>query len=317
MKAITQDAYGSADVLKYVDLPDPVIGADEVLVRVRAAGVDPGVWHYMTGLPTAGRLGLGLRRPRVPVRGSDVAGVVEAVGRNVEKFRAGDEVFGVAAGGSYAELARARADRLVRKPEEVSFEQAGATPVSGMTALQGLRDEGRVEEGQRVLVFGAGGGIGHMIIQLARGYGAQVTGVARESKRDFVRSLGASTEVTGRYDLIMDTAGNRPLHELRPLLTPSGTLVIVGGEGGKGRFLGGFERTFRAYAISPFVGQRLKPLMSLPKLADLEALAGFLADGTLRPVIDRTFALPAAPDAIRYLNSGAARGKVVVTVAPA
>jgi NADPH:quinone reductase-like Zn-dependent oxidoreductase len=186
-----------------------------------------------------------------------------------------------------------------------------------MTALQGLRDRGRVEEGQRVLVFGAAGGIGHMVVQLAKGYGAEVTGVARESKRDFVRSLGASTEVSGHYDLIVDTAGNRPIRELRPLLTASGTVVIVGGEGGKGRFLGGFERTFQAYAMSPFIRQNLRPVMSLPKLADLEALAGFLADGTLRPVIDRTFALDAAPDAIRYLNSGAARGKVVVTVTPA
>ncbi|WP_433367340.1 NAD(P)-dependent alcohol dehydrogenase [Actinoplanes sp. CA-142083] len=317
MKAILQDEYGSADVLRYMEIPVPVVGDDEVLVRVRAAGVDPGVWHYMTGLPTAGRLGLGLRRPRVPVRGSDVAGVVEAVGRNVRKFKAGDEVFGVAASGSYAEFAKAKENRLVPKPDGVSFEQAAATPVSGMTALQGLRDRGRVEEGQRVLVFGAAGGIGHMIVQLARGYGAEVTGVARESKLDFVRSLGASTEVTGPYDLIMDTAGNRPIKELRPLLTPSGTLVIVGGEGGKGRFLGGFERSLRAYAMSPLIRQRLKPVMSLPKLADLEALARFLADGTLRPVIDRTFALDAAPDAIRYLNSGAARGKVVVTVTPA
>jgi NADPH:quinone reductase-like Zn-dependent oxidoreductase len=317
MKAITQDAYGSAEVLKFRDIPVPSIGDDEVLVRVRAAGVDPGVWHYMTGLPTAGRLGLGLRRPKVPVRGSDVAGVVEAVGRNVRKIRTGDAVFGVAASGSYAELARAKENRLVLKPEEVSFEQAAATPVSGMTALQGLRDKGRVEQGQRVLVFGAAGGVGHMAIQLARGYGAEVTGVARESKRDFVRSLGASTEVTGHYDLIVDTAGNRPLKELRPLLTPAGTLVIVGGEGGKGRFLGGFERTFRAYGMSPLIRQRLTPLMSLPKLADLEALAGFLADGTLRPVIDRTFVLAEAPEAIRYLNSGAPRGKVVVTMAPA
>ena len=314
MKAITQDAYGSAEVLKFREIPVPAVGDDEVLIRVRAAGVDPGVWHYMTGLPTAGRLALGLRRPRVPVRGSDVAGVVEATGQNVQKIRVGDEVFGVAASGSYAEFASAKENRLVPKPEGVSFAQAAATPVSGMTALQGLRDKGQVGAGQRVLVFGAAGGIGHMIVQLARGYGAQVTGVARESKRDLVRSLGATTEVTGPYDLIMDTAGNRTLKELRQLLTPTGTLVIVGGEGGKGRFLGGFERSLWAYAMSPLIRQRLKPLMSLPKLADLEALAGLLADGTLRPVIDRTFGLEAAPDAIRYLNSGEARGKVVVTM---
>ena len=317
MKAIMQDEYGPAEVLELRDIPKPEIGEDEVLVRVRAAGVDPGVWHYMTGLPTAGRLALGLRRPRVAVRGSDVSGVVEAVGRNVGNIRKGDEVFGVAASGSYAEYARCRADRLVIKPDGIGFEQAGATPVSGMTALQGLRDLGRVESGQRVLVFGAGGGIGHMVVQLARGYGAEVTGVAREAKRDFVRALGAVTEVTGQYDLIMDTAGNRPMAELRPLLKPAGTLVIVGGEGGKGRVLGGFQRSLSAYAISPFVRQRLKPLLSLPKLADLEALAGFLADGTLRPAIDRTFGLAEAAEAIRYLGTGEARGKVVVTVASA
>jgi NADPH:quinone reductase-like Zn-dependent oxidoreductase len=317
VKAIMQNRYGPVDVLAERDIPTPAIGEDEVLVRVRAAGVDPGVWHYMTGLPTAGRLALGLRKPRVPVRGSDMAGVVVKIGGNVGNVREGDEVFGLAAGGSYAEFAKARADRVVLKPAGVSFEQAGATPVSGMTALQGLRDLGRVESGQRVLVFGAAGGIGHLVVQLARGYGAEVTGVAREAKRDFVRALGASTEVTGPYDLIMDTAGNRPLAELRRLLKPAGTLVIVGGEGGKGRVLGGFQRSLSAYAISPFVRQRLKPLLSLPKLADLEALAGFLADGTLRPVIDRTFGLAEVADAIRYLGTGEARGKVVVTVASA
>jgi NADPH:quinone reductase-like Zn-dependent oxidoreductase len=317
VKAIMQDRYGPVDVLAERDIPTPEIGEDDVLVRVRAAGVDPGVWHYMTGLPTAGRLALGLRKPRVPVRGSDLAGVVVNTGRNVRNVRPGDEVFGVAASGSYAEFARARADRVVLKPAGIGFEQAGATPVSGMTALQGLRDLGRVESGQRVLVFGAAGGIGHLVVQLARGYGAEVTGVAREAKRDFVRALGATTEVTGRYDLIMDTAGNRPLSELRRLLTPAGTLVIVGGEGGKGRVLGGFQRSLSAYAISPFVRQRLKPLLSLPKLADLEALAGFLADGTLRPAIDRTFELSEVADAIRYLGTGQARGKVVVTVASA
>jgi NADPH:quinone reductase-like Zn-dependent oxidoreductase len=317
VKAIMQDRYGPVDVLAERDIPTPEIGEDDVLVRVRAAGVDPGVWHYMTGLPTAGRLALGLRKPRVPVRGSDVAGVVVNTGRNVRNVRQGDEVFGVAASGSYAEYARCRADRLVLKPVGISFEQAAATPVSGMTALQGLRDLGRVESGRRVLVLGAGGGVGHLAVQLARGYGAEVTGVAREAKRDFVRALGAGTEVTGSYDLIMDTAGNRPLAELRRLLKPAGTLVIVGGEGGKGRVLGGFQRSLWAYAVSPFVRQRLKPLLSLPKLADLEALAGFLADGTLRPAVDRTFALSEAADAIRYLGTGEARGKVVVTVASA
>lgn len=313
MKAMTQDRYGDIDVLQLRDLPEPVIGDNDVLVRVHAAGVDAGVWHYLTGLPLAGRLGLGLTRPKIRVRGADLAGVVARVGAAVRTLHVGDEVFGQG-DGSYAELTRCRADRLVAKPAGVSFAEAAATPVSGYTALQAVRDEGQVAAGQRVLVFGAGGGVGHLAVQLAIARGATVTGVARPAKSDLVRALGADTEVTGAYDVIIDTAGNRPLPVLRALLTPAGTAVLVGGEGGGGRFLAGFERQMTAMVTGRFGRQRLRPLLALPRLDDFRTLAGLLADGTLRPAIDRTFPLAEAGEAIRYLHSGEARGKVVVTV---
>jgi NADPH:quinone reductase-like Zn-dependent oxidoreductase len=315
MKAIMQDAYGPADVLTLRDRPEPAIGDDDVLVRVHAAGVDPGVWHYMTGLPLLSRLGFGLRRPKNPVRGLDLAGVVERVGRNVRTHRPGDEVFGQG-DGTYAEFARARADRLVPKPAGVSFVEAAAAPVSGYTALGAVR-AGKVAAGQRVLIFGAAGGVGHLALQLARARGATVTGVCRPAKTDLVRSLGADTEVTGAYDVIIDTAGNRPLKVLRSLLTPAGTAVLVGGEGGGGRLLAGFDRQMRAAVTGRFGKQRIVPLMALVNPADLETLAGLLADGTLRPAIDRTFPLARAGDAIRHVNSGEARGKVVVAITEA
>jgi NADPH:quinone reductase-like Zn-dependent oxidoreductase len=312
MKAIMQDHYGPAEVLHLGDLGEPAIGDDEVLVRVHAAGVDPGVWHLMTGLPYAVRLGFGLRRPRSPVPGSDLAGVVERVGSAVTSFAPGDEVFG-SGRGTYAELAVARADRLAHKPPQATFVEAAAVPVSGMTALQGLR-AGGVGADRRVLIFGAGGGVGSMAVQLARAYGASVTGVSRPQKAGLVRSLGADTEVTGRYHLVLDTAGNRPLRALRALLTPDGTAVLIGGEGSGGRVLAGFDRQMRAMVLGPVLRPRVRALMSLPRQADLETLAADLADGRLRPVIDRTFALPEAPAAIRYAATGAPAGKVVVIV---
>jgi NADPH:quinone reductase-like Zn-dependent oxidoreductase len=325
MRAIVQDAYGSADVLELreIDKPEPTDG--EVLIRVRAAGVDPGVWHLMTGRPYLVRaMGFGLRAPKVRVRGRDVAGVVESIGANVSRFRAGDAVFGTAEG-SFAEYVCAREDRLAPKPANLSFEQASAIPISGLTALQGLRDAGKIEPGQRVLVIGAAGGVGSFAVQIARASGAEVTGVCSTNKIDLVRSLGASNVIdytredfadgSRRYDLILDTAGNRSLTHLRRALAPKGTLVIVGGEGGGGRWLGGFDRQiFRAPLLSIFVGQTMRPLVSTESVKDLLALKELVEAGKVTPVIDRTYPLSQAPDAIRYLAEGHARGKIVVTV---
>jgi NADPH:quinone reductase-like Zn-dependent oxidoreductase len=308
MKAIVQDAYGETGVLRLEEVGVPEIGADDVLVAVRAAGVDRGAWHVMTGLPYLGRLGFGLRRPRNRVRGLDVAGTVEAVGANVTRLHKGDEVFGTCRG-AYAEYARARADHLVLKPAHRTFEQAAALPTSGATALRALR-----HPGDRVLVIGAGGGVGTFAVQLAKARGAHVTGVCSTAKADVVRQMGADQVIdytreplTGSYDLILDIAGNRSLSTLRALLTPHGTLVIVGGENG-GDFSGGMNRQLRALAMSPFIGQKLTMLIAVPDLADLEALGG------LTPAIDRMFPLAEVPEAIRYVAGGHARGKVVVTV---
>jgi NADPH:quinone reductase-like Zn-dependent oxidoreductase len=325
MKAVVQDVYGSADTLRFGDIEMPVIGDDEVLVRVRAAGVDRGVWHLMTGHPYLVRLmGMGVRRPKVPVRGRDLSGVVEGVGSRVTRFRPGDEVYGVTTVGSFAEYARSRERDLARKPANLSFEQAAAVPVSGMTALQGLRDVGRLQPGQHVLVIGAAGGVGSFAVQLARAFGARVTGMCSTAKTDLVRSIGADDVIdyTGeevdargpRFDLIIDTAGRRPLSLLRRALSPHGTLVIVGGEGG-GRWLGGFDRQIlRAPIRSAFTGQRLRAVISKERTEDLQYLTTLIEEGKVTPVIDRTFPLREAPEAIRYLAQGHPAGKIVVTV---
>ena len=325
MKAIVQDVYGSTEVLELreVDKPGPEQG--EVLIQVRAAGVDPGVWHLMTGRPYLVRaMGFGLRAPKVHVRGRDVAGRVEAVGAGVTQFKPGDEVFGTAEG-SFAEYVCAREDRLALKPANISFEQAAASPISGMTALQAIRDAGKVETGRSVLVIGAAGGVGSFAVQVARAFGATVTGVCSTGKLEIVRSLGADHVIdytredfldgARRFDVIVDTAGNRPLSRLRRALTPNGTLVIVGGEGGGGRLLGGFDRQIvRAPLLSMFVGQSLRPLVSRETNADLGALAELIESGKVTPLLDRTYSLGDAPKAIRYLAEGHARGKVVIKV---
>jgi NADPH:quinone reductase-like Zn-dependent oxidoreductase len=322
MKAIVQDVYGSADVLRLEEIGKPTPMEGEVLIRVRAAGVDPGVWHLMTGRPYLVRaMGFGLRAPKVRVRGRDVAGTVEAVGTNVTRFKPGDEVFGTAEG-SFAEYVCAREDKLAPKPANITFEQAAATPISGLTALQGIRDVGKVQSGQKVLIIGAAGGVGTFAIQIAKAFGAEVTGVCSTSKMDLVRSIGADhvidytredfTQSGKRYDMILDTGGRRPLATLRQALAPKGTLVIVGGEGG-GRILGGFDRQiFRAPLVSLFVGQALRPLVSKELVEDLLALKELIESGKVTPVTDRTFTLSEAPEAIRYLAQGHARGKVVV-----
>ena len=324
MKAVVQDTYGSPEVLEVREIDKPVPEDNEVLVRVRAAGVDPGVWHLMTGLPYLVRImGYGLRKPKVGIRGRDVAGRVEAVGTGVTRFRPGEEVFGIGEG-SFAEYACARADKLAPKPANLTFEQAAAVPISGLTALQALRDRGTVQPGQTVLIIGAAGGVGSFAVQLAKAFGAEVTGVCSTTKVDLVRSIGADDVIdytredfadgARHWDLIVDTAGRRSLSQLRRALTPRGTLVIVGGEGG-GRWLGGFDRLIlRAPMVSPFARQRLRPLVSKERSEDLVVLKEFIEAGKVTPVIDRTYPLGEAPEAIRYLEAGHARGKIVITV---
>jgi NADPH:quinone reductase-like Zn-dependent oxidoreductase len=322
MKAIVQDRYGSADVLEFRDIEEPVVEKNQVLVRVRAAGAGPDVWHFMTGRPFIARPMIGFRGPREQVRGWDVAGTVEVVGANVTSFAVGDEVMGIAPG-SFAEVAVAKADKLVRKPERLSFEEAAAVPVSGVTALQALH-EAQVQPGQSVLVIGALGGAGSNVVQIAKELGARVTGVVSTGKVDQVRSIGADEVIdytrqdfTGgsrRWDVIIDTAGRRPLRKLRRALTPNGRLVIVGGDGG-GRWTGGFFRGMvRGPLLSLAVGQKLGGLTSKVNRADLQAVADLVESGALTPVVDRTFSLVEAADAIRYLEQGHPRGKVVVTV---
>ncbi len=323
MKAIVQDRYGSADVLELGDVEVPAVGDGDVLVRVRAAGVDPGVWHVMAGLPYAVRLGFGLRRPRNRVPGLDLAGVVEAVGRGVTRFAPGDEVFGTGTG-TFAEFAVAPAAKLSPKPASLGFEHAAAVPISGQTALAAVRRVGRVRPGQRVLVIGAGGGVGSFAVQIAKTAGAHVTGVCSTGKLDLVRSIGADDVIDytrddiadggQRYDVVIDTAGNRPLSLLRRALTPQGTLVLVGGEASTGKWLQGFDRQLRALLLSPFIGARLVPLVSGQSAEDLEQLTELIEAGQVTPVIDRTYELAGAPDAIRHIEEGHARGKVVVIV---
>jgi NADPH:quinone reductase-like Zn-dependent oxidoreductase len=323
MKAIVQDRYGSADVLEPRDIEDPVVGEHDVLVRVHAAGCGPDVWHLMTGLPYLARLAAGLRRPKIGVRGRDLAGTAEAVGSSVEAFHPGDAVMGIAEG-SFAELAVAEPGKLVPKPARLTFEEAAAVPISGLTALQAIRDAGRVQPGQTVLVIGAAGGVGTLTVQIAGAFGAEVTGVCSTSKVDLVRSIGAKHAIdytredfadgSRRWDVIVDTAGRRPLSLLRRALTPRGTLVIVGGDGG-GRWTGGFFRgVIRAPLLSLFVGQRLRGLVSGEKEEDLRALSELIEAGRVTPVIDRTYPLIEAAEAIRYLEQGHPGGKVVIGV---
>ena len=323
MKAIVRDTYGSAGVLELRDIDKPEIGDDEVLVRVRAAGVDQGVWHVMTGLPYPIRLaGYGLRAPKTPVLGADVAGVVEAVGNDVTRFQPGDEVFGIAKG-SYAQYARARADRLAPKPANLSLEQAAVVAISGLTALQAVRDHGRVESGQKVLVIGASGGVGTYAVQLAKAFGAEVTGVCSTTKVDIVRSIGADHVIDytrddfaageQRYDVVVDIGGNSSLSRLRRALTRKGTLVIAGGET-DGRWLGGSDRQVRALLLSPFVGQKLGTFVSRENHEDMIVLKELIEAGKITPVIDRTYPLSEVSAAIRYMREGRARGKLVITV---
>jgi NADPH:quinone reductase-like Zn-dependent oxidoreductase len=321
MKAIVRDTYGSPDVLELREIDKPEITDDEVLVHVHAAGVGRDVWHVMTGLPYPIRLaGYGLRDPKNPVIGSDVAGVVKAVGKNVTRFQPGDEVFGIGKG-SYAEYVCAGEDKLAHKPASLTFEQAAVIGISGSTALQALRDHGKVHQGQEVLIIGASGGVGTYAVQIAKAFGAHVTGVCSTAKVDMVRSIGADhvidytredfAEEGPRYDLILDIGGNSSLARLRRALASRGILVITGGEGG-GRWLGGTDRQLRAMMLSPFVDQKLGTFVSKENHEDLMVLKELIESGKVIPVIDRTYPLGEVPEAIRYLEGGHARGKVVI-----
>ncbi len=322
MKAMVQDRYGTADVLELEDIDKPEIGDDDMLVRVLAASAHIGDWHLMTGLPYLIRMVSGLRTPKARVRGSDVAGRVEAAGKDVTRFQPGDEVFGTC-DGSFAEYAIVRQDKVAPKPANLTFEQAATVPTSGSTALQGLRDLGKVQPGQKVLIIGAAGGVGSFAVQIAKAFGAHVTGVCSTSKVDLVRSIGADevidytvedfAENGQRYDLILDVAGNRSVSHLRRALAPRGTLVIVGGEGG-GRWFGGIDRQLRASMLSPLVSQKLGTFISKPNGEDLVVLRELSEAGKLTPVIDTTYPLSEVPEAIRHLEEGHARGKVVITV---
>ncbi|QWZ10386.1 NAD(P)-dependent alcohol dehydrogenase [Nocardioides panacis] len=322
MRAIVQDKYGDASMLRHEHIPLPEVRDNDVLVRVHAAGLDRGTWHLMTGKPYLMRVaGLGFAGPKDRVPGRDLAGEVAAVGAEVSGFEEGDEVYGVGRG-SFAQYAVARADKLARKPVGLTFEQAAVVPISAATALQALRDHGRLEPGQRVLVIGASGGVGSYAVQIAKALGAEVTGVASTAKLDLVRSLGADHVLdytrddfaaTGvRFDLILDIAGNPKLSRLRRALTPTGTVVIVGGEEG-GNLTGGMSRTLRALALSPFTRQRFVNFINKERASDLDRLTALIESGQVTPSIDKSYPLEQVPEAMRRLASGDVRGKVAIT----
>jgi NADPH:quinone reductase-like Zn-dependent oxidoreductase len=321
MAALVRDAYGSADVLTCEQTDRPTAGPGEVLVRVHAAGLDRGAWHLMTGKPYLMRLVFGLRRPKQRGLGMELAGVVETVGADVTQWAAGDRVFGVGTA-SFAQYSVAQPGKLARMPAELTFDRAAAVPVSALTALHALRDQGRVTAGQSVLVIGASGGVGSFAVQLAKAFGARVTGVCSTAKTDFVRSLGADHVIDyttgdlgdGRYDLVLDIGGNRSLRTLRRLLTPTGTLVFVGGEDG-GPISGGLGRQLRSMLLSPFVGQRLGGMwVSGANTADLQAVAELIEAGSVTPAVDRVCSLADLPAAMRDLEAGRVRGKVVTAL---
>ena len=322
MRAVVQRQYGTSDVLRVQEITRPSPGPGEVLVTVRAAGLGRGTWHLMTGLPYPVRLaGYGLRAPKTAVPGTDLAGEVVALGSDVTRFRIGDAVFGTGRG-SFAEFAVAAEDSVAAKPSTLTFQQAAALPESGITALQGLVDVGRMEAGQRVLVVGASGGVGTYAVQVAKAFGAHVTGVCSTAKVDLVSSVGADRVIdytrddfadgTSRYDLVLDIGGNASLSRLRRALTPRGTLVIAGGETG-GRWLGGTDRQLRALALSPFVRARLTTFIAKQDGASLERLAGLVDGRRLVPVVERAYPLSEVRRAMDHLSAGHARGKLVIT----
>jgi NADPH:quinone reductase-like Zn-dependent oxidoreductase len=320
VKAIVYHQYGSPEVLKCEEIEKPTAGDDEVLIRVRAASVNPREWHFMRGAPYMIRIMTGLRRPETGRLGVDLAGQVEAVGRNVTQFQPGDEVFGAALG-AFAEYVCAAENKLAFKPANLTFEQAAAVPTAALTALQALRDKGRIQPGQRVLINGAAGGVGTFAVQVAKSFGANVTGVCSTRNVDMVRSIGADhvidytqedfTQGEQRYDLIFDCVGNRSLSACRRVLRSKGTLLIVGGSS-KGNWLGPLLPLLKAIVMSPFVSQTLAPFLARGSKPDLIVMKELLEAGKVTPVIDRTYPLSEVAEAIRYLEEGHARGKVII-----
>jgi NADPH:quinone reductase-like Zn-dependent oxidoreductase len=320
MRGAVHDRYGDADVIRVDRVAVPTIADDEVLVRVEAAGVDRGTWHLLTGQPYLVRLATGLRRPRVAVLGRDVAGIVVVTGPAVHQFAVGDSVFGVA-NGSFAEYARAKERKLSRRPDRLSAPEAAVLGISGMTALQAV-EATDLRGGSTLLVLGASGGVGSYVVQIARGLGAHVTGVSRGAKADFVRSLGAERVIAydsapagdrgGPYDAIIDTGGDTPLSRLRSMLTPRGTLVIVGGE--RGDAVTGMGRQLRARIVSPFVRQRLTFIVNRERQSDLDRLRQLVEEGTVAPAVDTVYPLDQAADAVRRLVAGNTQGKLAIAV---
>jgi len=325
MKAILYCDYGPPDVLRLEDVEKPAPGDDQVLVRVRSASVNPLDWHYVRGTPYLMRLEAGLRKPKSIRLGVDFAGTVEAVGRHVTRFKPGDEVFGGRTG-AFAEYVCVREDRgIARKPANLTFEQAASLPIAAITALQGLRDKGRIQPGQKVLINGASGGVGTFAVQIANALGASVAGVCSTRNVDLVRSLGADhvfdytredfTRTEERYDVILDNVGNRSLSECRRILKPGGKYVLIGGGGPNDhRWIGPLGRLAQTFLVAPFVSQELVMLLADLNKEDLTVLRDLIEAGKVTPVIDRRYALREVPDAIRYLETGRARGKVVITV---
>jgi NADPH:quinone reductase-like Zn-dependent oxidoreductase len=327
MRAITQRRYGNAEVLTLNTIDRPMCGAEEILVKVKAAGLDRGTWHLMTGLPLTIRLGFGLRGPKNPVPGLDLSGTVVATGSGTSRFKVGDEVFGIGKG-SFAEFAVAKESKLALKPPSLGFEQAAAIPVSGMTALLGLCDFGQLKAKQKVLIIGASGGVGTYAVQIAKALGAEVTGVCSTSKIDLVRSLGAthiidytkenlaeviSSQGRAPFDLIFDLGGSVSLRKLVRALSSDGSLVLAGGEQG-GKWFGIVSRSLAGVAMNPFVKQRIRMLVSKEHHTHLERLSTFVTNGELTPSIDHAYPLTEAAQAMRHLESGRARGKIVITV---
>lgn len=321
MKGIVYRCYGSTDVLRLESIEKPGVADNRVLVKVRAASINPYDGHFMRGTPYIVRMDAGMGAPKEPRLGVDFAGTVEAVGKNVKRFKPGDEVFG-GKNGSLAEFVSVREEgALALKPANMTFEQAAAVPVAALTALQGLRDEGRIRSGQKVLINGASGGVGTFAVQIAKSFGAEVTAVCSTRNVDLVRALGADhvidytredfTKSGERYDLILDAVGNHSLSEFRRILNPQGVFVIVGGPGG-GAWLGPLAQPIKAFIAAPFVSQKLVMVMAGLNTGDLEILRGLMESGKVTPVIDRRYPLSEVPAAMRYLEQGHARGKVVI-----
>ena len=324
MKAIVYCDYGTSDVLKVADVEKPVPNDDQLLVKVRAVSVNPFDWHFMRGTPYLMRMESGLRKPKSTRLGVDFSGTVEAVGKNVKNFKPGDEVFG-GKRGAFAEYLSVRADSVALKPATIPFEQAGVVAIAGITALQAIRDKGKVQPGQKVLINGASGGVGTFAVQIAKSFGANVTGVCSTRNVDLVKSLGADqvidytkedfTKADQKYDVILDNVPNHSLAECRHVLTPNGKYIMIGGGGpNEGKWIGPFGRVIHAVLMKPFIKQEMSMMLADPTQKDYTVLADLMQSGKVTPVIDRTYKFSDLPAAIAYLEEGHARGKVVVTM---